>query len=336
MGSALGARDDDRRGAAPARDVLSATAETRRELRAPADSESGPRAAPGAWTIAASLALLCAIWGSTYLVIRESLDDLPPFLSAGMRFALAGLVLTLLAPRMSRHEGGARPTLGLSLAMGLCAVATSYGIVYWTETIVPSSLVSVLWSIYPLFIALSGHFFLPGERLRPVQWLGLVLGFAGVVLLFATDLRAIGPGALPAGAVLLLSPLSSTVGNTLIKRHGSGTSSAYLNRNGMLIGASALLALSAAVEREAPVHWTPRAAWCVVYLALAGTVVTFSLYYWLLRHTPATRLALIAYLIPVLALTLGALVGGEPVGWHTLAGCATVLAGVALVHRRRH
>lgn len=299
-----------------------------------APATSGARAGPGPWTIAASLALLCAIWGSTYLVIRESLRDLPPFHSAGVRFAIAGLIMALIAPRMARREGGARPSAGLSLTMGLGNVATSYAIVYWCERVVPSGLVSVLWSVYPLFIALSGHLFLPGERLRPIQWLGLLLGFAGVVVLFATDLAALGPGALPAGAVLLFSPLVSTVGNTLIKRHGSGTSSLYLNRNGMLIGALLLLALSLAVERDLPLSWTPRAFWSVLYLALAGTVVAFGLYYWLLRHASATRLGLIAYVTPVVALTLGALVAGEPVGAATLAGSATVLAGVALVHRR--
>lgn len=289
-------------------------------------------AGPGPWTVLSSLALLCAIWGSTYLVIREGLHDLPPFLAAGTRFALAASILCVLAPRAARREGGDAPTLRLSLTMGVLNATISYGIVYWSETVLPSGLVSVLWSAYPLFMALSGHLFLPEERLRPVQGLGFLVGFAGVGLLFLTDLQAIGPRALTAGVVLLASPLVSTVGNTILKRHAGGTSSALLNRNGMLIGAVLLLSLAAWREGDAVVRWTPRAVGSVLYLAVVGTVVTFGLFYWLMRYAPATRLSLIAYVIPVVALTLGTLVGDEPFERHTLAGSATVLVGVGLVH----
>src|SRR6185295_7005645 len=91
-----------------------------------------------------------------------------------------------------------------------------------------------------MLMAISGHFFLAGDRLRPRQWAGFVVGFLGVALLFATDLAKIGPGAIPAGAILLASPLLSAVGTTIVKRKGAHTSSVLLNRNGMWIGATIL------------------------------------------------------------------------------------------------
>ena len=312
----------------------------------PTDDRTGPSdpsvgvphratSGPGPRLVVACLVLLCAIWGSTYLVIRESLHDLPPFTSAGIRFAIAGSVFALLAPRLGRREGGARPTLALTACMGFLNVALAYGIVYWSETVLPSGLVSVLWSVYPMFLALSGHAFLPAERLAPLQWFGLFVGFAGVYLLFRTDVASIGPEAIPAATILLGSPLAVTIGTTILKRHAGETSSVLLNRNGMLLGAGLLLAFGRLVEPQAELTWSPRAIASVAYLVVMGTVVTFGLYYWLMRHAPATTLSLIAYVIPVVALTLGTTLAGEPLHGSTLLGSAVVLIGLAFVHRGR-
>lgn len=287
--------------------------------------------APSELAVRLWMGLLCLIWGSTWLVIRGGLRDLPPFTSAGVRFLVAFLFMLAIAPRLARREGGRRPSTGLVLAMGTLNFGASYGIVYWSETILPSGLVSVLWSVFPLMMAGSGHFTLPGERLVRIQWGGFVFAFLGVLLLFATDLRAIGPEAVPAGLVLLLSPVVSTVGTTLVKRHGAGVSSALLNRDGMLLGAILLLASAALVERGADVRWTVPAIASTAYLAIVGTVVTFSIYFWLMRYAPAYQLSLIAFVVPAIALTLGAVVGNEPVGANTIGGTAAILVGVAFV-----
>jgi drug/metabolite transporter (DMT)-like permease len=187
--------------------------------------------------------------------------------------------------------------------------------------------------VYPLLQAVVGHVFLPGERLAPAQGLGFGLGFLGVAALFATDLRELGPEAVPAGAVLLCSPLVSALGTTFVKKHGAGTSSILLNRNGMWVGAAGLWVAALVSEGASGFRWTGSALFTLVYLALVGTVVAFGLYFWLLRHTAANRLSVIAYVTPAVALVLGVLVRDEPIGPWTLAGLAAILAGVYLVHR---
>jgi len=293
------------------------------------------KAGPGPWTVRLSIALLCLIWGSTYLVIAEGLEDLPPFLSAGVRFSLAAVVFAALAPRLARREGGERPTLGLVLAMGVCNIGCGYGLVYWSETRLPSGLVSVLWAIFPLMMALAAHRWLPSERVNRRQYAGFLVGFGGVVALFLTDVRTLGPEAVPAAALLLLSPLSYAVGTTAIKRHGEHTSSVYLNRNGMAVGAAVLLSLSLLFERGAEVRWTPSAVGSILFLALVGTVVTFGLYFWLMRYAPAYLLSLIAYVTPALALLEGATLADEPVTANTWLGTGLVLAGVGIVRLGR-
>ena len=275
--------------------------------------------------------VLCLIWGSTWLVISEGLRDLPPLTSLSARFVIAAFVLALIARPLARVEGGERPTWDITLIYAILVLAIPYAAIYWAETRLPSGLVSVLWSIFPILLAVCAHFLLPAERMRRRQWFGLVLGFAGVTSMFWTDVRAIGPGAVPAGLVLLVSPLASAIGTPLIKRRNANTSSAYLNRDGMFVGALIVSFLALAFERGRPIELTGQAVFSVVYLALVGTVLAFGLYFWLLRHAPATFLSLIAFVIPGVALTLGAVFGGETVGLHTLLGLGLILGGLAFV-----
>ena len=279
------------------------------------------------------IALLCLIWGSTWIVIKFGLADMPPFTSAGVRFLLAALVMTAVTRVLREREGGVRPPRWLSATLGLTSFSISYAVVYWSETRLPSGIVSVLWSVFPMLMAVSGHWFLPGGSLRPRQWLGFVVGFVGVGLLFFTDLRGFGTGAIPAALILLLSPLVSTVGTTLVKRYGTGVSSLALNRDAMWIGALILCAVAWATERGAPLQWTGAAVLSILYLAIVGTAVAFGLYFWLLRHRSAHDLSLISYVTPAVALLLGAAQGETPITRFTIAGSILILAGVALVVR---
>jgi len=303
-------------------------------------AESGDPAefirAPSVLVVNACIAVMCLIWGSTWLVIREGLDDVPPFTSAAIRFIVAGVAMTGLTALFGAKEGGDAPPTWLWVVLGLCNFAASYGIVYRSETILPSGLVSLLWGIFPMLMAVAAHFYLPGERLARAQWLGFLFGFLGLALLFVTDLRKFGPQGGPAALVLFLSPLVSTVGNTVVKKYGGRTNSLALNRNAMLLGGVVLGALAWLTERGAHGRWTAGALASVAYLALFGTVLTFGLYFWLLRYVEAHKMSLIAYVTPAIALTLGPLVRNEPMTTNTIAGAACILFGVILVVRGRH
>lgn len=300
--------------------------------------DAGPEPArtlpqPAPWLATACVGVLCLVWGSTWVVIKAGLDDVPPLTSAAARFALAGAAMAVLARLLREREGGQDPRWWLWLALGCLNFALSYGLVYVTETVLSSGLVSVLWGVFPMMMAGIGHWYLPGERLRARQALGFGVGFAGLVVLFATDVRSFGPGALPAALLLMLSPFVSAVGTALVKRHGSTASSLVLNRNGMLVGALGLGGAALTFERGEPALWSGTAIGSVVYLALVGTVATFGLYFWLLRTIDANRLSLIAYVTPAVALTLGSLVREEPIRATTIAGSGLILLGVVLVVR---
>lgn len=278
-------------------------------------------------------ALLCLVWGSTWLVIRKGLEDLPPFSSAALRFGLAAVLMAGVARLLARHEGGVRAPRWMALVQGTMNFAISYGVVYWAEQYLTSSLTSILWGIFPLLMAVCSHYGLPGERLRPVHGVGFLLGFAGVVLLCATDVRDIGPDAIVASLVLLISPVVVAIATTLIKRHGAGVGSLLLNRDGLFVGAVLLAGAAVVTERDATFAFTGRAIFSVVYLAVVGTVLTFGVYFWLLRHAPAYKLSVIPYVTPVVAVLLGAAFADEVIGATTIAAMGLILAGVLFVTR---
>jgi len=286
--------------------------------------------APTALVAYALLALTCLAWGSTWLVIKWGIHDLPPLTAAALRFLVAGGVMAALAPWLVPREGGGRPPWSVVIVQAVCQFTLNYALVYYSETVLPSGLVSVLWSVFPLLVALGGHFVTKAERLHARQWLGGLLAFGGVALLFLTDVAHISRDAIAWGLLVLLAPTAVTVSTLLIKQRAAGASSILINRDSMLIGSALLFVLAFAFERDQPRTFSPAALGSIAYLALVGSVFTFGVYMWLLRHLSAYLLSLTSFVTPVLALSFGALVGGELLTLHTLAGAALVLMGVAL------
>lgn len=278
------------------------------------------------------IALLCVVWSSTWWAIRICLAEQPPLSSAAVRFLIAGIVMAAITPLLRRHEAGPPPPHWLWAVAGGTNFACSYGVLYVAETEVPSGIAAVLWAVFPLLMATSAVLFL-GERLRARQVLGFVVAFGGIVTVFSGGLDP--AGASPAmAALLLLSPLVSAVGTTLVKKHGSGASSLLLNRNGMLFGAALLLVAAFVCEAPLAMVWSWRATVATLYLALCGTALTFGVYFWLLRTAPASKLSLITYVTPVLAMLLGAAVGDGTMPMAAWLGTGLVVAGIVLVVRR--
>ncbi|HZN37165.1 MAG TPA: EamA family transporter [Planctomycetota bacterium] len=285
------------------------------------------------FTVPLLVALLCLVWGSTWWAIRLCLQDHPPLSSAALRFCIAGLVMTALAPRLARLEAAPPPPRWLWITSGLLNFAGSYGVLYAAETVVPSGIAAVLWSIFPLLMACSAVLFL-GERLRARQLAGFVVSFLGILTVFSGALESIGQQSLGWLLLVLASPVVSATGTTLVKKYGSGTSSVLLNRNGMVFGA--VLLGAAAFRREDPLAmaWTWQATVATLYLALFGTALTFGIYFWLLRRAPASMLSLISYVTPVLAMLIAAAVGDGETNAGLWLGTGLVVTGVALVVAR--
>ena len=279
----------------------------------------------------AAFLLLVAIWGTTWATIRVSLEGFPPFTGVAIRFAIAAAVLLALAKARGVRLGALRSERWLWWSNGLLSFCGSYAVVYWCEQWVPSGLASILFATFPLLVAVMAHVAIPGESLTLRALGGVAVGFAGVAVIFSEDFALLGGRkVLLASCVMLVSPFVSAISNVIIKRFGAGIHPVSLSSVPMAIAAGVMGALAWTLERDLPFAPTPRAWAALVYLAVFGSAVTFTLYYWLLSHVSATRASLIAYLTPVVAVAIGAIALDEPVTARTLGGSALVLAGVAL------
>lgn len=285
------------------------------------------------------LALLTLIWGTTWATIRIGLRGVPPLTGAAIRFALAALVLLVVAKALGVRLGRSPVERRLWLASGILNFAISYGLVYWSEQYLPSALAAVIFASFPLFVALLAHFFLPGERLSAAGAVGVVLGFAGIVILFSEDLTAIGgPQAAFAALVLPLAPFAASIGQILVKRWGAGIHPLSLASGPMAICSLVLGTLALIFERGRPVVLNAASVGSILYLALVGSALAFSLYFYLLARRPATWVALVAYTSPAVAVLVGVLVLDEPFTIRLVIGTAAVLGGVLLsvrAHARR-
>lgn len=291
--------------------------------------------------VASAFGVLTFVWGTTWAAIRVGLEGLPPLWGVSIRFGLAGLLLLALVPVWRARIGTGRRESGLWIVNAVFAYGIPYVAVYRAEQSISSGLTAVLFATYPLFVALLAHAFLPGERLSPRSLAGIVTGFAGVAVLFSDDVRGLfGPDARFAAALAVLAPLSASISSVSVKRWGAGVSPFSLTAVPMILTALALLPAAVAFEGAGAIALDARSGAALVYLAVFGTALTFVLWFWLLERRSASRLALVAYLTPVVAVFTGAAAFGEPVTPRMGAGAALVLAGVALavgvrVGRRR-
>lgn len=286
--------------------------------------------------IIATFILLTLIWGTTWAAIRLGLQGIRPVTGVALRFAIASLILLAAAPLFRVRFGRVPGERRLWLINAACSFCASYGIVYWVEQWLPSGLTAVIFATLPLFVALMAHAALPGERLTRVSLAGVVTGFAGVTVVFSEDFSALaGPGAGRASVVLLVAPLLSALASVAIKKWGREVHPISISAVPMGIAAGVMGALAFALERDTPPVFDAVSLGALLYLAVVGSAVTFSLYFWLLAHVAATRMSLIAYTAPVVAVGVGALAFDEPLTWKILTGSVMVIGGVALAAHRR-
>jgi drug/metabolite transporter (DMT)-like permease len=285
----------------------------------------------------ASLVTMVLIWGTTWAAIRIGLRGIPPITGVALRFAVASAALLALLPVFGVKLGRSRREVGLWVSNTLLTFVVAYGVLYWAEQWVPSGLACVLFATFPLFVAVIAHFLLPGERLTTASAVGVLIGFAGVAVIFSEDFRALGGSKVAlAAAVMLVCPLSAGLGSVVVKKWGEGIHPLSISAVPMGITAVVMGLLALVVEADRPVTFDTSSVLTVLYLALLGSALPFTLYFWLLKSQPASRLALINYATPVVAVAVGSLFLDEPVTVRVLLGTILVIAGVGVAVRTHH
>jgi len=301
---------------------MSAASPATRDLPAPA------------WKTLLAFAIIYFVWGSTFLAIRVGVREVPPFLLAGMRFVAAGLALYLFMLARGERSPTARQWTSAILIAVLIFVL-DYGLLFWAEQRVPSGIAAVMMATIPVFMALSEIIFLRTQRLTLRLALALLVGIGGVAVLVSRSLNLGGAPIDGTGAVaLIVAAVSWSVSSAMTRKLTLPPSKVMSSGAQMLAGGILLTLTAAALGEFRSFHPSAvsRGAWlALLYLIVAGSIVAFTAYVWLIHHESPTRVGTYAYVNPVVAVLIGYFLGGEALGLRTMLGSAFVLISVVVI-----
>ncbi len=274
--------------------------------------------------VVAAYALMCSIWGTTWLVIKISLQYLPPVAGAGVRFIVAGIAMYLIAAARGVLVPPRELPWKLVAVLAAFLFGLNYILTYTAETHVSSGLVAVLFGVLPFFVFGLGHYMI-GEHTSPRTWIGAVIAFAGVAVI---SLAATISGSLWYALAAVGAALSSAYANVYAKRYAHYDPLVTLPPS-MLLAGIVVTVIGFATEHPNVALGFSLPSWgALLYLALIGSGLAFFLNLWLLRHVAVWIVGLSSLIIPVIAVAVGVIFGGEQFGPRELLGAALVLIGV--------
>jgi len=279
--------------------------------------------------------LLCLVWGSTWLAIKIGLESVPPFYGIAFRFSLAAAVLYGIMRIRHMEIPRDRESWNLFAAVGILSLGFPFSLIYWSEQFLSSGLTSVLFAVFPFVVAIFSHFFLPDEPLDAFKIVGIVVGFIGIVVIFfrgSAENGASGAISLLAMGGVVVSTILQASSVMIVKRKGKAMNPVTLNFGGMLVGSLTVALLAISFERISDIHLNAKAVGSIVYLGTFGSVLTFVVYYWLLKRLEAVYLSFLTFITPIVAVFLGTIILGETLDPNTFSGAGLVLVGIAIAN----
>lgn len=272
-------------------------------------------------------------WGTTYLAIRVGLETLPPTLLAGMRFITAGTVLFIFVRgwRIERLPTG-REWLHQAI-VGLMLLGVGNGLVVWAEVWIPSGMAALMIATSPFWVAGFERLRSDGERIGLRALVGMLIGFAGLVLLVAPDLfgATLSIGYLVGMAAIQIACASWSGGSVYAKHHHTKVAPLMGAAIQMLCAGVALTLLGTTLGEWRVLHFSPRSLMALAYLTLFGSIVAYGSYIYVVQKLPLSVVSTYSYVNPVIAVLLGWVVLAEPLGWRVMTAMLIILGGVALV-----
>ncbi len=293
---------------------------------------------PPAWKTLLAFAIIYLVWGSTFLAIRIGVHEVPPFLLAAMRFIAAGLAIFLWMLLRGERPPSSREWFS-ALILAVLIFVLDYGLLFWAEQRVPSGLAAVMMATIPVFMALSEIIILRTQRLTFRLSLALLIGIGGVAVLVSRSLNLGGAPINRAGAIaLIIAAIAWAIASALTRKLPLPSSKVMSSGAQMLVGGILLTITAAALGEFRNFHPASisGAAWIsLVYLIVAGSIVAFTAYVWLIHHQSPTKVGTYAYVNPVVAVVLGYLFGGEALDRRTVLGTVLVLVSVVVITTAR-
>lgn len=280
--------------------------------------------------------LLCVIWGTTWLVIKVGLRDLPPISFAALRFICACVILLFILwlykvalPKTKREWA----LLGVT---GFLQFSFNYSMVFWSEQYISSGLAAVLQATIPVFGLLMARVHLPQEKLTWQKLAAISMGVIGVAIIFIEQLKIENLLAFVSCVAIVAGAFAAAEASILTKKFGMALHPLSLLFGQMICGLLPLVLFGWFSEgNPIEIHWTMSAVFAILYLAIIGTIAAFWMYYWLLQQVESTKAMTISLVTPLVAVIIGAIALDEKLLVQTFLGGALILAGTGMIVFRR-
>lgn len=285
------------------------------------------------WKVLLAFAIIYFVWGSTFLCIRIGVQEIPPFLFAALRFTAAGLALFLWMLVKDKIWPRWQEWVGASI-LGMLMFLIDYGCLFWAEQRVTSGVAAVVLATIPIFITILEIIFLRSVRVTISLALGLVAGILGVAALMNPSSFGGAPLDRGGAIALLIASLGWAIGTVLTKKLALPDSKGMSSALQMLTGGIQLFALAIVAGDTNHFHLarlSGKGWFALVYLIIAGSLIGYTAYVWLLDHESPTKVGTYAYVNPVIAVALGYFLIGEEVGMRTVIGTLLVLVSVITI-----
>jgi drug/metabolite transporter (DMT)-like permease len=284
--------------------------------------------------LALAYAIVCVVWGSTYLFIKLGVEVMPPYLLGGVRFSIAGPVLVAACLVTGRRLPRDLAAFARVSVVGVLLLVVGNGFLNFSEIHLSSGLAALLVTTFPIWNTLLGMIGSKGERLAPAGWVGTLVALAGVAILVKPFESGVESSWIGVGAVLIAS-LSWAAGTVYARRRLRGVDPIAASAVETLVAGPLMLAIHLLVERGQPVEWGGQAWGAVGYLAVMGSLVGFTAFAYLAAHMSSSKVGTYAYVNPVVAVLLGWAFLGEAVTPRLVVGGVTILGGLLLVYVAR-
>lgn len=278
--------------------------------------------------ITAAYIIVCLIWGSTWLAIKMGLNSFTPLAALGFRFTTSAIIFYVIIKIKKIEIHTDKLAIKIYLMLAFLSYIFPFFLVYWAEGQISSGLTSVLFGILPFFVVIFSHFMIPENKTGLSQWVGIIIGFTGLMVIFSKNIELdLGNDFLGMLAVFGAGIMQAFIG-VAMKKHSSNLNPLALNFIPTLIAGPVLILAGFVFENSSAWKFDTNGILSFMYLALFGTVIAFSAYYWLLQRISVVILSLNSFITPIIAVILGCFILMEEFTIRDMVGSSFVLIGI--------
>jgi putative membrane protein PagO len=280
--------------------------------------------------IYAGFIIICLLWGSSWAAVKLGLESIPPILSLGLRLSLASMILGVIIVLRRLQVPTDRKFWSLVFILCGTSFTIPFVMIYWAQIHVNSGLAAVLFATFPLWVAVLSHFILPHEQLTFSRIVGIGIGFIGVIVIFNKSFFNMTSTTFLSMSAIIMGAIIQASGLVALRKLGEKMHPVMLNFWPMLISTIVLFLASLVTEDYSNIQFDPKVIISLIYLSILCTVITFVIYFFLVKHIEAVILSLSAFVTPVIAMFIGVLVMGEDLTATVTLGSLIVLIGVGI------